>query len=208
MGVLDLVGRKPQRLIVFVTAVLLLLSFSTYMTLSPTGYESVRTQIASIPHSWHRPGSGAGPSSASGIGSPAVDELAASPLAGMYTHNPGKPQNAQDMLKWATKGSDGNLYPPSFVPQMANTAPRAKAAFIVLVRNGEINNMRESMRDVEEKFNRKYGYPWVFLNSAYSRRSERHSRAPVARGATAMRSASASLAALTVLFWPLLFPDR
>jgi alpha 1,2-mannosyltransferase len=86
-------------------------------------------------------------------------------LKDLYTHNPGKPTSPEDLLKWATKGADGNYYPPKYIPQMANEAPRAKAGFVVLVRNSELSSMRDSMRHVEERFNRKYGYPWIFLNS-------------------------------------------
>lgn len=159
MTLLDSIGRRPQRLIVLVTAVLFLLSFSTYLTLSPTGYDSVRHQFQSLPRPWSSTGIGASNNNAG----PALPY--SNSLADMYTHDPGKPQVPEDLLKWATKGPDGNLYPPKFVPQEANKAPRAKAGFIVLVRNQELNDMRNSMRDVEEKFNRKYGYPWIFLNN-------------------------------------------
>ncbi|KAJ1974478.1 hypothetical protein H4R34_004703 [Dimargaris verticillata] len=42
--------------------------------------------------------------------------------------------------------------------------PRAKACFVVLVRNREIHDLRKSMREIEDRFNRKYNYPYVFLN--------------------------------------------
>lgn len=41
---------------------------------------------------------------------------------------------------------------------------RANAAFVALVRNSEREAMRDSMRNVEARFNKKFGYPWVFLN--------------------------------------------
>ncbi|KAH8927267.1 glycosyltransferase family 15 protein [Atractiella rhizophila] len=45
-----------------------------------------------------------------------------------------------------------------------NGYKRANAAFVSLVRNGELGSIKESMRSVEERFNRKAGYPWVFMN--------------------------------------------
>ncbi|KAI8867396.1 glycosyl transferase, partial [Ramicandelaber brevisporus] len=41
---------------------------------------------------------------------------------------------------------------------------RANAAFVVLVRNSELWDMLKSMRQVEDRFNKKFNYPWVFLN--------------------------------------------
>ncbi|KAG1373592.1 hypothetical protein G6F61_010050 [Rhizopus arrhizus] len=42
--------------------------------------------------------------------------------------------------------------------------PRVKAAFVVLARNSELYALRSSMRYLEERFNHKYNYPWIFLN--------------------------------------------
>ncbi|PWN87731.1 glycosyl transferase [Acaromyces ingoldii] len=153
---LEGLGRRPQRLIGLAVVFLVILSFSTWLTLSPTGYDSVRSGFSQhLPSSW---GASAGAGSASGL-VPSQD------LADLYTHNPGKPTTAEELAKWATKGKDGNIYPPTFVPQAANQAPRAKAGFIVLVRNQELESMMESMKEVEFRFNRKYGYPWIFLNN-------------------------------------------
>lgn len=137
---LEGLGRRPQRLIGLAVVFLVILSFSTWLTLSPTGYDSVRSGFSQhLPSSW---GAGAGVGSASGL-VPSQD------LADLYTHNPGKPTTAEELAKWATKGKDGNIYPPTFVPQAANQAPRAKAGFIVLVRNQELESMMESMKEGE-----------------------------------------------------------
>ena len=53
----------------------------------------------------------------------------------------------EDLRKYAVRGDDGNLYPPEFYPSEINQAPRAKAAFISLVRNRELDDMKSSMRD-------------------------------------------------------------
>ena len=41
---------------------------------------------------------------------------------------------------------------------------RGKAAIIALVRNSELGEMAQSMRELEETFNRKFNYPWIFFN--------------------------------------------
>ncbi|CAG8455513.1 11469_t:CDS:2 [Ambispora leptoticha] len=41
---------------------------------------------------------------------------------------------------------------------------RAKAVFVVLVRNRDIHDLRASMRELEDRFNHKYNYPYLFLN--------------------------------------------
>ncbi|SOV06549.1 probable KRE2 - alpha-1,2-mannosyltransferase [Ustilago sp. UG-2017a] len=155
-GFLDALFRRPQRLIVLVTIFLFVLTFSTYLSFSSNGVRNVRNGWNSLPafsNPWRN--------SANGASSYPPPKS----VADMYTHNPGTPSTIEELSKWAQVGDDGNLYPPTFIPQMANQAPRAKAGFIVLVRNAELQGMRKSMRDVEEKFNRKYGYPWIFLNN-------------------------------------------
>jgi len=40
----------------------------------------------------------------------------------------------------------------------------AKAAFVSLIRNHELWDIVRSIRQIEDRFNRHYHYPWVFLN--------------------------------------------
>ncbi|PVU98721.1 hypothetical protein BB559_001327 [Furculomyces boomerangus] len=42
---------------------------------------------------------------------------------------------------------------------------RQKAAFVVLVRNNEYDSIMHSMRQLEDRFNHKYTYPYIFLNN-------------------------------------------
>lgn len=49
-------------------------------------------------------------------------------------------------------------------PSYENKGSRPKACFVSLVRNEELSPMLESIEQVEEKFNRKFRYPWVFMN--------------------------------------------
>ncbi|TIA87449.1 hypothetical protein E3P99_03175 [Wallemia hederae] len=44
------------------------------------------------------------------------------------------------------------------------TKERQKAAFVVLARNSDLYSFLPSMRAVEDRFNKKFGYEWVFLN--------------------------------------------
>lgn len=48
----------------------------------------------------------------------------------------------------------------SFDPQLG----RANAVFIMLCRNEEVDGAVKSVRELEDRFNHKYHYPWVFLN--------------------------------------------
>ncbi|KAI7860529.1 glycolipid 2-alpha-mannosyltransferase-domain-containing protein [Circinella umbellata] len=43
-------------------------------------------------------------------------------------------------------------------------ADRANAAIVILCRNSELPAMRRTIREFEDRFNRKYHYPYVFLN--------------------------------------------
>lgn len=47
-----------------------------------------------------------------------------------------------------------------FDPQLG----KASAAFIMLCRNEEVDGAVKSIRELEDRFNHKYHYPWVFLN--------------------------------------------
>lgn len=52
--------------------------------------------------------------------------------------------------------------------QLANnevaTGERVKATFVTLARNSELYELIKSIRRVEDRFNRKFNYDWVFLN--------------------------------------------
>ncbi|CCK68075.1 alpha-1,2-mannosyltransferase KRE2 KNAG_0A03960 [Huiozyma naganishii CBS 8797] len=46
----------------------------------------------------------------------------------------------------------------------ANKGKRPKACFVTLVRNSELNGLLSSIRIVEQRFNAKFKYDWIFLN--------------------------------------------
>jgi alpha 1,2-mannosyltransferase len=35
---------------------------------------------------------------------------------------------------------------------------------VLIVRNSELHPARSAMREVEDRFNKRFGYPWVFVN--------------------------------------------
>ncbi|KAF7359001.1 Glycosyltransferase family 15 protein [Mycena sanguinolenta] len=52
---------------------------------------------------------------------------------------------------WETVGAGGN-------------STRANATFVMLARNTDVNGAVQSIRSIEDRFNREHNYPYVFLN--------------------------------------------
>lgn len=50
-------------------------------------------------------------------------------------------------------------------PETAASQPRENAAFVMLARNSEINEARDTIRNIERQFNQWFHYPVVFLNN-------------------------------------------
>lgn len=44
---------------------------------------------------------------------------------------------------------------------------RVKAAFVILARNSDLTGIRYAIRQMEDRFNHKYNYPYVFLNEEH-----------------------------------------
>lgn len=76
----------------------------------------------------------------------------------------GEPEH--DIVK-ATKEYNDYLASPEhqalIYPEEGDRA-EGNAAIIALVRNNELREMSQSMRELEETFNRKFKYPWIFFN--------------------------------------------
>ncbi|KAL5533329.1 hypothetical protein ACEPAF_5105 [Sanghuangporus sanghuang] len=50
-------------------------------------------------------------------------------------------------------------------PKVANPLERkANATFVILARNSDIQGVAMSMKQAEDRFNKEFNYPWVFLN--------------------------------------------
>jgi hypothetical protein len=58
---------------------------------------------------------------------------------------------------------DHPSHPESMEPSETSQR-RANASFVILARNSDVNGVVLSVRALEDRFNRKYGYPYVFLN--------------------------------------------
>ncbi|KAJ1965779.1 hypothetical protein GGI12_000524 [Dipsacomyces acuminosporus] len=52
----------------------------------------------------------------------------------------------------------------SAVAYLPGTQKPVRAAFVVLVRNSELIGMKKAMRQIEDRFNSKFNYPYIFLN--------------------------------------------
>ncbi|KAJ2061357.1 hypothetical protein GGI17_003123 [Coemansia sp. S146] len=53
-------------------------------------------------------------------------------------------------------------HPPS---DTINVNEKANAAFVILTRNKDLKSLRETLIQLEDRFNRRYHYPYVFLNN-------------------------------------------
>ncbi|KAF8590601.1 glycosyltransferase family 15 protein [Ramaria rubella] len=56
--------------------------------------------------------------------------------------------------------------PPEYYRNSTISPPdrKANAAFVFLARNGDLQGVISSMKQMEDRFNKKYQYPWIFLN--------------------------------------------
>ena len=78
-----------------------------------------------------------------------------------YTWNSGKTPDSSPAA-----GGDTGTTPNTaggFAPAVA-PGERMNATFVTLARNGDLWEIARSIRHVEDRFNRKYHYDWVFLN--------------------------------------------
>ncbi|CEI92416.1 Putative Alpha 1,2-mannosyltransferase [Rhizopus microsporus] len=59
-------------------------------------------------------------------------------------------------------------FPKRVIPYRSNSPSIKKspvrAAFVILARNSDLTGVRHSMRQIEDRFNRNFNYPYVFLN--------------------------------------------
>lgn len=89
--------------------------------------------------------------------------------------SPNAPAN-QDVLPPQSQHGAGDVKPPA-PKQSPKTSPnehelpppmakgeRMNATFVTLARNSDVWDIAKSIRHVEDRFNRKFNYDWVFLN--------------------------------------------
>ncbi|THH26879.1 hypothetical protein EUX98_g7307 [Antrodiella citrinella] len=65
-------------------------------------------------------------------------------------------------LPWAD--SSPVLPPVEHIDMAANATQRQNATLLMLARNTDTDSAVRSVRELEDKFNKKFNYPWVFLN--------------------------------------------
>jgi mannosyltransferase len=78
---------------------------------------------------------------------------------------------------------------PGYAPGVAGTE-RINATIMALVRNEELDQMLQSMTDLERTWNSKFNYPWTFFNDVpfsaeFKRRTRAATKAEVRFGACA-----------------------
>ncbi|AMD20789.1 HDR047Cp [Eremothecium sinecaudum] len=86
------------------------------------------------------------------------DPKANNKLGSVYGRLPNALKDTRSLKKPHTDIVQGVEYP-------INDGKRVNAAFVTLARNEDLWALVESIRDVEDRFNRKYGYDWVFFNN-------------------------------------------
>lgn len=75
-----------------------------------------------------------------------------------------EPHENQEQSALAAIYKQSNGSPPAAIVAHPN---RVKAVFVILARNSDLNGIRKSIREIEDRFNRKFHYPYVFLNEEF-----------------------------------------
>lgn len=60
--------------------------------------------------------------------------------------------------------TSNRTFTPSKPAGLPSNHPRANATLVFLCRNSDINGVVSSVQQMEDRFNKRYHYPWVFLN--------------------------------------------
>ncbi|KAI8072485.1 nucleotide-diphospho-sugar transferase [Gongronella butleri] len=76
------------------------------------------------------------------------------------------------MLSWRTLSSSAFSHPATSPTRSkgvssAGSDDPVRACFVILVRNNELDGIKSTIAQVEQTFNRKFNYPYVFLNDDY-----------------------------------------
>ncbi|KAI5866496.1 glycosyltransferase family 15 protein [Durotheca rogersii] len=141
----------------FFVAVLYYASRSSYerVPLNPASFGVGKDRSSSKPgESVHDAGGSVSSGSSKGSGSGSTKGSARPPN--------GSPKQVEDLAEapMALSPSDpgwGDL-------QGTAPGPRMNATFVTLARNSDVWEIARSIRQVEDRFNRRYNYDWVFLN--------------------------------------------
>ncbi|KAJ2759803.1 hypothetical protein IWQ56_005110, partial [Coemansia nantahalensis] len=89
-------------------------------------------------------------------------------IAPWVWHHRGRADELRAQLLLAGSGSGGGreaaLAEAAARGIALDTGARARAAFVVLIRNRELDDFLRTLRQLEARFNRRFHYPYVFLN--------------------------------------------
>jgi len=104
-----------------------------------------------------------------------AEEAAKSPVGD--TSSDSSEYSSKDREEWGVTSKEriaemGKQFPLAMNPNdpgwddLMSTAPgpRMNATFVTLARNSDVYDIAKSIRQVEDRFNRRYNYDWVFLN--------------------------------------------
>ncbi|KAF7794140.1 hypothetical protein EIP86_005271 [Pleurotus ostreatoroseus] len=105
---------------------------------------------------------------------PLTDDLASSSQVALhsilsFTHEEyGRATSIGRLTGWTSSNNpyaveDLQNYPTTPVPKY-NVTRRANATILMLARNSDLEGAMRSVRELEDRFNVRYGYPWTFLN--------------------------------------------
>ncbi|KAF2103512.1 glycosyl transferase [Rhizodiscina lignyota] len=93
------------------------------------------------------------------------DDEDEAPLPGLDDERPPIPlETGARTLPSALEDTDTTPNKPNELPPAVASGERMNATFVTLARNSDVWEIAESIRQVEDRFNRKYNYDWVFLN--------------------------------------------
>lgn len=96
--------------------------------------------------------------------SPPKQEGTEKPPAGVPGSDDVKIQTVPSPVATDSPKADGPGADKSAPPKIEPVDERVNATFVSLVRDSDLWSMVESIRQVEDRFNRNYHYDWVFLN--------------------------------------------
>ncbi|GAA5895435.1 hypothetical protein JCM6882_006250 [Rhodosporidiobolus microsporus] len=84
----------------------------------------------------------------------------------------------------ASSGSPDRPKEASVRAPLGQVEGTEKAAFVVLVRERELQGILRSIRQLEQRFNHRYHYPWIFLNEEAFSDNFKHLTSAAASGST------------------------
>ncbi|CEQ42300.1 SPOSA6832_04104 [Sporobolomyces salmonicolor] len=100
-----------------------------------------------------------------GLGSDGMPVSWASGAGRTTKEQAGAVQVTEDWAQRSTwKRTAQRAYRTPCISQQANSSTKANAAFVILARNSDVWEILASIRQMEDRFNKHYNYPYVFLN--------------------------------------------